>query len=71
MSFAEVLQELPALTFEQRQVLIRRAVELDDTGLSPADEALVESRLAAHRAAPETSVPLEEMKSRLRTQKPS
>lgn len=69
MSFAEVLQELPALTFEQRQVLIRRAVELDEAGLSQDDEALVESRLAAHRAAPETSIPLEEMKRRLRGSK--
>ena len=71
MSFAEVLQELPALTFEQRQVLIRRAVELDDTGLSRADEALVESRLAAHRVDPASSLSLEEMKRRLRAQKPS
>ena len=37
MSFAEVLQELSALTFEQRQELIRRAVELDDPPLSEAD----------------------------------
>ena len=71
MSFAEVLQELPALTFEQRQVLIRRAVELDDTGLSPAEEALVESRLAAHQANPASSLSLEEMTRRLRAQKPS
>ncbi len=42
MSFAEVLQELPALTFEQRQLLIRRALELDDPPLSEAEEALVE-----------------------------
>jgi len=69
MSFNEVLQELPVLTFEQRQLLIRRAVELDDLKLSPADEALVESRLAAHHAAPETSVPLAEMKRRLRSRK--
>jgi uncharacterized protein YoaH (UPF0181 family) len=66
MSFAEVLQELPSLTFEQRQLLVRRAMELDDAGLSPADEALVESRLAAHHAAPDSSIPLDEMKRRLR-----
>ena len=29
MSFIEVLEELPALTFEQRQLLVRRALELD------------------------------------------
>ena len=49
MSFNEVLLELPALTFEQRQLLIRRALELDDAPLSAADESLVESRLAALR----------------------
>jgi hypothetical protein len=68
MSFAEVLQELPTLTLSQRQLLIRRALDLDDPALSPADEALVEKRLAAHRENPATAVPLETMKSRLRSQ---
>lgn len=67
MSFAQVLEELPALTFEQRQLLIRRALELDDPPLSNADEALVESRLAAHRADPGSSVSLDEMKAQLRS----
>jgi len=66
MSFAEVIEKLPRMTFEQRQKLIRRALELDDAPLSSADEALVESRLAAHQANPGSSVPLAEMKERLR-----
>jgi putative addiction module component (TIGR02574 family) len=66
MNFAEVLGELPRLTFEERQELIRRAVELDDPPLSAADESLVDRRLAAHHAKPDSSVPLEEMKDRLR-----
>ena len=66
MSFAEVLQELPALTFEQRQLLIRRALEMDDAPLSADDESLVKSRLAALRDAPASAVSLEEMKARLR-----
>ena len=66
MSFAQVLDELPSLTVEQRQLLIRRALELDEPGLSEADEKLVTSRLAAHAADPSSSVPLEEMKARLR-----
>jgi hypothetical protein len=70
MSFAEVLKELPALTLSQRQMLCcpaeRRALDLDEPALSPADEALVEERLAAHRKNPETSVPVGEMKKRLR-----
>ena len=64
MSFTEVLQELPALTFEQRQLLIRRALELDDLPLSAADESLVESRLKALHDAPASAVSLEEMKAR-------
>lgn len=67
MSFTEVLQELPALTFEQRQLLIRRALELDDPLLSDADESVVESRLNALRDAPASAVSLDEMKARLRT----
>jgi hypothetical protein len=66
MSFNEVLLELPSLTLEQRQMLIRRAVELDDAPLSAAEESLVESRLAALRESPGSAVSLEEMKKRLR-----
>jgi hypothetical protein len=29
MSFNEVIDELPSLTFEEHQILIRRALELD------------------------------------------
>jgi hypothetical protein len=66
MSFNEA--ELPRLTLEERQILIRRAVELDDPPLSVADEELVESRLAEHHADPSSSVPLDEMKRRQRVQ---
>jgi uncharacterized protein Smg (DUF494 family) len=67
MSFNEVLQELSALTVEERQLLIRRAVELDNAPLSPADESLVESRLAVLRETPGSAVSLDEMKRRLRS----
>lgn len=67
MSFTEVLQELPALTFEQRQLLIRRAVELDDPPLDKTEDALIDSRLAALREDPNSGVSLEEMKARLRS----
>ncbi len=69
MSFAQVLEELPALTVEQRQELMRRALELEDSPLSDADETLAESRLAAHKENSATSVPLAEIKRRLRSQK--
>ena len=67
MSFNEVIAELPHLTFEERQILIRRALELDDPPLSQADEELVEARLAAHHSDPSSSVPLDEIKRRIRS----
>lgn len=70
MSFADVLNQLPALTFEQRQILIRRAVEIDDPPLTPEDEAMVDSRLSALREDPGSAIPLDEMKCRLRSRFP-
>lgn len=70
MSFAEVLHELPALTVAERQMLIRRALELDEPGLSAEDVALVEERLAEHHRNLGSAVPLDEMKARLRARFP-
>jgi hypothetical protein len=67
MSFAEVLQELPALTFEQRQALVRRALELDDLPLDKATENLVDSRLTSLREDPKSALSLKEMKARIRS----
>lgn len=66
MRFNEVLAELPSLTVEQRQLLMRRALELDDLPMSPAEEALVDRRLEEHHRNPQASVSLEEMEHRLR-----
>jgi putative addiction module component (TIGR02574 family) len=66
MSFAQVLEELPALSVKQRQILILRALELEDGPLSPEEEALVETRLNAHHKDPLSSVPLNEFKKRMR-----
>jgi len=65
MSFAEVLEELPALTVRQRQILIRRALELEDPPLSPDEESLVEARLAAHHKDSSSSLTLDQFKKRL------
>lgn len=61
------MEELSKLSLEQRQSLTCCAGELDYLPLSPADDALAEQRLAAHHARPESSVPLEEKKSGLRS----
>ena len=67
MSFNEVIAELPRLTFKERQILIRRALELDDPPLSRADEELVEARLPEHHSDPGSSIPLDAMKRRVRS----
>jgi hypothetical protein len=55
------------MTVSERQLLVRRALELDDPGLSGKDEALVEKRLEDHRRNPDSAVPLEAMKERVRS----
>ena len=70
MSFPEVLAELPALSVAERQVLVRRALDLDDLGPSAEDEALVEERLANHRRDPSSALSLDEMKTRLKERLP-
>jgi len=69
MRFNEVIAQLPRLTFEERQILIRRALELDDPPLSAANEKVVEECLAAHHSEPSSSVPLDQLKQRLRAPK--
>jgi hypothetical protein len=70
MSFKEVLAELPALSTAERQLLVRRALDLDESPLSAEDEALVEKRREEHRQNPASAVPLEDMKTRLRSRYP-
>ena len=67
MNFNEVIAELPRLTFEERQILIRRALELDDSTLLTTDEELVENRLAEHHSDPSSSVSLDDVKTRMRS----
>lgn len=67
MSLSQVLEALPDFTFEERQLLIRRAIELDNPPLTEAEETLVEARLAAHHLDPTSSLPLEVLKERLRS----
>jgi hypothetical protein len=67
MSFTDVLAELPALTVAERQLLVRRALDLDEPALPAEDEAVVEKRLAEHRRNPASAVSLAEMTARVRS----
>jgi putative addiction module component (TIGR02574 family) len=42
-------------------------LDLDEPALSAKDEAVVEKRMEDHRQNPDSAVPLEEMKTRLRS----
>jgi hypothetical protein len=61
MSFQELLAELPSLTVEQRQLLMRRMVELDERVLSPTEERLVEERRAEYLQNPSSVLNLEQV----------
>lgn len=66
MSFQELLAELPSLTVEQRQLLMRRTIELDNSVLSPTEERLVEERRTEYLQNPSSGLSLEEIESQLR-----
>jgi len=65
MSVNDIIEELPHLTFEERQVVISKALELDDPPLSSLDEALIEERLAEYYQDPTSVIDLNELKRRL------
>jgi hypothetical protein len=67
VSLAQILEEPPAFSVAERQLLIRRAIEIDEPLLSPDDEALISSRLEAHRRDPSSAVSFDEMKRSLRS----
>jgi len=66
MSIAQVLRELPGFSVSDRQILVCKALEIDEPGPSDEDMEIVRSRLAAYRRDPSCAVPLGEMKARLR-----
>jgi hypothetical protein len=66
MSLAQILEELPSLSSDERRQIIQRAAELEDA-LTPEDEAIVEARLAEHDRAPHTAIPLEQFTQEVRS----
>ena len=62
MSLPKILEELPAFSVAERQFLVRRLIEMDEPGLSPAEEELIKSRLADHDRNPASATSFEAMK---------
>jgi len=65
MSINEIINQLPHLSFEDRQLLISEAIELDDPPLSALEEELIERRLAEHHLDPKSSITIEELKRQI------
>jgi putative addiction module component (TIGR02574 family) len=70
MSKAQIIDELPKLSPEERRDIVEKIHELDHNGwlaedLSPEEIALIEQRLADHRKNPNAAVPWAEADARL------
>jgi hypothetical protein len=61
MSFAEILEEIPNLSFAQRQELVRRAISLDESDLTPQENALLDGRMEDFQRNPEAGIPLDQL----------
>jgi putative addiction module component (TIGR02574 family) len=72
MSLAEILDELPRLTPEQRAQVVEKVFELQgewldgDDSLSTEEKRLIETRLAKHDQNPFSAVSWEESMARLK-----
>ena len=49
MSFAEILAEIPRLSFAERQELVRSAIAVDDAELTAEENALPDARMEDFR----------------------
>jgi len=65
MSFAEILEEIPNLSFAQRQELVRRAIALDEDDLTPEENEMLDARMEDFRRNPESGVPLEQLREHI------
>ena len=71
MSLAEILDETPRLTPEERHRVAEKLFEIEgdwidgDDELSPEEKHLLDSRPAEHDRNPASAIPWEEVKARL------
>lgn len=66
MSFAEILDEIPKLSFAQRQEIIRHALAADEDALTPGDTAILDARMEDFRRHPDAGISLEQLKDHVR-----
>jgi len=70
MSFAEILEEVPNLSFAQRQELVRCAIAVDDGELTHEEEALLDARMEDFRRDPDAGIPLEQLREHIAVRLP-
>jgi putative addiction module component (TIGR02574 family) len=73
VSKAEILAALPTLTPAERQEILLKLAELEgtvwldrDDPLTEEDKALIEARIDAHEKDPDSAIPWDEFKARLK-----
>ena len=62
MSLAEILAEIPKLSFAERQELVRRALAVEDEEPTSEENAILDERLADFHRNPASGIPAEELK---------
>ena len=65
MSFAEILAEIPNLSFAEREEVVRCALSVDP-GLTSEEEAILDERMRDFHQSPEAGVPLENVAALVR-----
>ena len=63
MNLTEILAEIPKLSFAEREQVVRRAIEVEDAGLTPDEKAILDERLADFRRNPSSGVNAEQLKA--------
>ena len=63
MSLTEILAEIPRLSFAERQELVRRAIEVEDSDLTSEEQAILEGRLEDFRRNPNAGIPANQLRS--------
>ena len=62
MNFAEILSEIPRLSFAERQEWVRSAIAVDDAELTAEEIALPDARMEDFRRQPDAGIRLEELR---------
>lgn len=65
MSLAEILAEIPKLSFVERQELVQHVAAVDDE-LTPEESAILDARMDDFHQNPEAGIPLEMLRESVR-----